>query len=107
MSGAEGACPTGDVYVVSATMRRPAVCGVCGAALARGDTVRVGVDGANTARFVVCAACAPTAAMMAPVPATLAHATASHARGVLAWRERTIGLLDPERLFDAIARSLR
>ena len=42
-----------------------------------------------------------------PVPATLAHATASHARGVLAWRNRTIGLLDLERLFDAIARSLR
>ncbi|MEI6000990.1 purine-binding chemotaxis protein CheW [Paraburkholderia bengalensis] len=42
-----------------------------------------------------------------PVPATLAHATASHARGVLAWRERTIGLLDPARLFDSIARSLR
>jgi predicted unusual protein kinase regulating ubiquinone biosynthesis (AarF/ABC1/UbiB family) len=70
------------VYVVSATMRRPAVCGVCGAALARGDTVRVGVDGANTARFVVCAACAPTAAMMAPVPATLA--SCELARGSLA-----------------------
>ncbi|CAD6526521.1 chemotaxis protein CheW [Paraburkholderia sabiae] len=42
-----------------------------------------------------------------PVPATLAHATASHARGVLAWRDGTIGLLDPARLFDSIARSLR
>jgi chemotaxis-related protein WspD len=42
-----------------------------------------------------------------PVPTTLAHATASHARGVLAWRDGTIGLLDPARLFDSIARSLR
>ncbi len=42
-----------------------------------------------------------------PVPATLAHATASHARGVLAWRDGSIGLLDPGRLFDSIARSLR
>ncbi|MEM5387711.1 chemotaxis protein CheW [Paraburkholderia phymatum] len=42
-----------------------------------------------------------------PVPATLARATAFHARGVLAWRDRTIGLLDPARLFDSIARSLR
>ena len=42
-----------------------------------------------------------------PVPTTLAHATASHARGVLAWRDGTIGLLDPARLFESIARSLR
>lgn len=42
-----------------------------------------------------------------PVPATLAHATASHAQGVLAWRSGTIGLLNPARLFDSIARSLR
>jgi chemotaxis-related protein WspD len=30
-----------------------------------------------------------------------------HARGVLPWRETTIGLLDVDRLFDSIARSLR
>jgi chemotaxis-related protein WspD len=42
-----------------------------------------------------------------PVPATLAHATAFHARGVLNWRDTTIGLLDADRLFDSIARSLR
>jgi chemotaxis-related protein WspD len=42
-----------------------------------------------------------------PVPATLAHATAFHARGVLNWRDTAIGLLDAERLFDSIARSLR
>lgn len=42
-----------------------------------------------------------------PVPATLAHAAAAHARGVLRWRDTTIGLLDADRLFDSIARSLR
>jgi chemotaxis-related protein WspD len=42
-----------------------------------------------------------------PVPATLSRATALHARGVLACRDTTIGLLDPARLFDSIARSLR
>jgi chemotaxis-related protein WspD len=42
-----------------------------------------------------------------PVPATLAHASASHARGVLAWRDRAIGLLDTDRLFESLARSLR
>jgi len=42
-----------------------------------------------------------------PVPATLAHAAASHARGVLAWRGGSIGVIDPARLFDSIARSLR
>jgi chemotaxis-related protein WspD len=46
-------------------------------------------------------------AALLPVPTTLAHATASHARGVLAWRGGTIGLLDPARLFESIARSLR
>jgi chemotaxis-related protein WspD len=42
-----------------------------------------------------------------PVPTTLAHASASHARGVLAWRDRTIGLLDTDRVFESLARSLR
>ncbi|MGF6723210.1 chemotaxis-related protein WspD [Paraburkholderia sp. GAS41] len=42
-----------------------------------------------------------------PVPTTLAHASASHARGVLAWRERTVGLLDTDRVFESLARSLR
>jgi chemotaxis-related protein WspD len=42
-----------------------------------------------------------------PVPTTLAHASASHSRGVLAWRERTIGLLDTDRVFESLARSLR
>jgi chemotaxis-related protein WspD len=48
----------------------------------------------------------PAAALM-PVPTTLTHASASHARGVLAWRDTTIGLLDPDRVFDSLARSLR
>jgi chemotaxis-related protein WspD len=42
-----------------------------------------------------------------PVPTTLAHASASHARGVLAWRDRTFGLLDTDRVFESLARSLR
>ncbi|WP_180732629.1 chemotaxis protein CheW [Paraburkholderia sp. PGU19] len=46
-------------------------------------------------------------AELLPVPATLAYATASHARGVLAWRGGTVGLIDPARLFDSIGRSLR
>jgi chemotaxis-related protein WspD len=48
----------------------------------------------------------PTTALM-PVPTTLAHSSASHARGVLAWRDTMIGLLDPDRVFDSLARSLR
>ena len=48
-----------------------------------------------------------TASSLLPVPATLAHASASHSRGVLAWHERTIGLLDTDRVFESLARSLR
>jgi chemotaxis-related protein WspD len=47
------------------------------------------------------------ATSLLPVPTTLAHAGASHARGVLAWRDRTIGLLDTDRVFESLARSLR
>jgi chemotaxis-related protein WspD len=42
-----------------------------------------------------------------PVPATLAHAGAAHASGVLAWHDITIGLLDTDRVFDSLLRSLR
>lgn len=42
-----------------------------------------------------------------PVPPTLAQTTALHARGVLAWRGTTIGLLDTARVFESLARSLR
>ncbi|CAJ0859247.1 chemotaxis protein CheW [Ralstonia flatus] len=48
----------------------------------------------------------PATALL-PVPSTLTHATTAHARGVLAWRDVTIGLLDTDRVFDSIARSLR
>ncbi|MCP1174807.1 chemotaxis protein CheW [Ralstonia sp. 22086] len=48
----------------------------------------------------------PATALL-PVPSTLTHATTAHARGVLAWRDATIGLLDTDRVFDSIARSLR
>jgi chemotaxis-related protein WspD len=47
------------------------------------------------------------ASALLPVPAILAHAAGSHARGLVAWRGTTIGLLDPDRLFDALAGSLR
>lgn len=47
------------------------------------------------------------ASSLLPVPTTLAHASASHARGVLAWRDCTIGLLDTDRVFESLARSLR
>lgn len=47
------------------------------------------------------------ASALLPVPTTLAHASASHARGVLVWRERNVGLLDTDRLFESLARSLR
>jgi chemotaxis-related protein WspD len=42
-----------------------------------------------------------------PVPATLAQASDSHSRGVFAWRDTTIGLLDADRVFDSLPRSLR
>jgi chemotaxis-related protein WspD len=47
------------------------------------------------------------ASALLPVPTTLAHAGASHARGVLAWRDRSVGLLDTDRVFESLARSLR
>jgi chemotaxis-related protein WspD len=66
----------------------------------RGEPVALPVDEVEgVLRFA-------TSALM-PVPATLAHATAVHARGVLAWRDTTVGLLDTDRLFDSLARSLR
>jgi chemotaxis-related protein WspD len=34
-----------------------------------------------------------------PLPATLAHAQATHTRGLLHWHERPVGLLDEEQLF--------
>lgn len=42
-----------------------------------------------------------------PAPATLTHSTAIHASGVIPWRDTTIGLLDPARLFESLARSMR
>jgi chemotaxis-related protein WspD len=47
------------------------------------------------------------ASALMPLPATLAHANVSHARGVLAWRDKTIGLLDTDRVFESLVRSLR
>src|SRR5580704_15082047 len=50
--------------------------------LARGDAARVGVVGGSEARFILCAGCTPSAAMMSP--ATVALATSGLARGSLA-----------------------
>ncbi|TKC85886.1 purine-binding chemotaxis protein CheW [Trinickia terrae] len=47
------------------------------------------------------------ASELLPVPTTLAHSTGSHASGVLAWRDTTIGLLDPDRVFESLAGSLK
>ena len=41
-----------------------------------------------------------------PVPATVARASASYTRAVLAWRGQVVGLLDEELLFNALHRSL-
>ncbi|CAG9204079.1 Chemotaxis signal transduction protein [Paraburkholderia tropica] len=42
-----------------------------------------------------------------PAPATLAHAAGRHVRGVFVWRGRSVGVLEPDALFGALARSLR
>jgi aarF domain-containing kinase len=63
-------------------MRRAAACDACGVLLARGDAARVGVVGGSEARFILCAGCTPSAAMMSP--ATVALATSGLARGSLA-----------------------
>ena len=82
MSRASGACVTGEVCVVSATLRRTATCGVCGVPLSPGQRAQVGVVDDSTARFVLCEACTPTAAMTAPLPVALA--SSELARGSLA-----------------------
>lgn len=42
-----------------------------------------------------------------PAPATLAQSAHRHVRGVVAWRGRSVGVLDADALFDSLARSLR
>ena len=42
-----------------------------------------------------------------PAPATLAQPAGRHVRGVTHWRGRSVGVLDADVLFDALARSLR
>ncbi|RQR88196.1 chemotaxis protein CheW [Burkholderia sp. Bp9012] len=42
-----------------------------------------------------------------PVPATVGRASAGLSRGVLSWRGKSVGLLDDDRLFDAVTRSMR
>jgi chemotaxis-related protein WspD len=43
---------------------------------------------------------------LAPVPATVANATATYTQAVLTWRKNSVGLLDDELLFHTINRSL-
>jgi chemotaxis-related protein WspD len=47
------------------------------------------------------------AGALLPAPATLAQSAGRHVRGVMHWRGRSVGVLDVEVLFDALARSLR
>lgn len=47
------------------------------------------------------------AADRVPPPATVARAGVAHTRCVFGWRERVVGLLDEDRLFDSLLRSLR
>ncbi|PAJ78666.1 chemotaxis protein CheW [Burkholderia ubonensis] len=66
----------------------------------RGDTVALPVDEVEgVLRFA--------ASALLPAPTTLAHAATMHTRGLLAWRDTTLGLLDTDRVFDSLARSLR
>ncbi|KWO75536.1 chemotaxis protein CheW [Burkholderia ubonensis] len=66
----------------------------------RGDTVALPVDAVEgVLRFA--------ASALLPAPTTLAHAATMHTRGLLAWRDTTLGLLDADRVFDSLARSLR
>ncbi|KVZ37751.1 chemotaxis protein CheW [Burkholderia ubonensis] len=66
----------------------------------RGDTVALPVDEVEgVLRFA--------ASALLPAPTTLAHAATMHTRGLLAWRDTTLGLLDADRVFDSLARSLR
>ncbi|WP_323122051.1 chemotaxis protein CheW [Burkholderia alba] len=41
------------------------------------------------------------------VPAAVSRASVTHSRGVFVWRGKAIGLLDEDRLFDSLIRSLR
>jgi len=43
---------------------------------------------------------------LSPVPATLAHALAKYTRGMLAWREQSVGVLDDQLLFYSLNRRL-
>jgi chemotaxis-related protein WspD len=40
------------------------------------------------------------------VPATVARATPTYSKGLLSWRDRSVGLLDDELLFHSVKRSV-
>ena len=82
MSRASETGAQGDVSVVPATLRRDSCCGICRAALPAGRRARVGVNDDAVARFFLCDACTPTAAMTAPLPVALASSELT--RGSLA-----------------------
>ncbi len=72
MSGAgTGARAAGDVCFVDALLHRPTSCAACGAGLARGDRVQVGVVDGDRSRVVLCAACDASCvgALALPAPA--------------------------------------
>jgi chemotaxis-related protein WspD len=47
------------------------------------------------------------AGALKPVPDTLTRSSAVHAAGVLAWRDRTVGVLDAARVFASLTQSLQ
>jgi predicted unusual protein kinase regulating ubiquinone biosynthesis (AarF/ABC1/UbiB family) len=84
----DGACAAADICFVNATLRRPTSCAACGAALARGDRVRVGFAEGDRCRHVpapvvLCITCDAPAPCALAVPAPLALASSAPARGSL------------------------
>ena len=41
-----------------------------------------------------------------PVPATIAKSVSNYTRGILAWRDRLVGYLDHELIFQAVNRTI-
>jgi len=92
--------------------------GAAGASRAQGGDARglgrmlvVGMPGRDTAAIVfpvdaVDGVHRVSRAGFQPVPATLAHASASHAQAVVSLRGMTVGLLDAGKLLDTLNRSL-
>lgn len=74
-------------------------------------TARLAVIGRERERFVfaadeIAALHRYDDAELGPVPATLAHAQATHTRGMLAWRQRSVGVLDEARVLRTLNQRL-